>query len=278
MEFSPSWTRSNSARRRAEAHPPLRKFHAGVIVLSVVGGGILTVCAVLTADEARTWKNTETLFGQAIRVQPDNWHAHRILAHWLWRQGAMRRRWRARQASLRCHPDDPDVLIDMAVAESEHGECEKAIASFREVLRLHPERMWRLAELLAQRLTEKGETGLALKEWQAVLEKRPEDLAANNTVAWILAACPDARYRSGKGAVMFAEAAVQASGNGEAAVLDTLAAAYAEAGQFEKAVATAQRAAAQANAKGKTALEAAIRTRLESYEAGKPWRDPRLAR
>ena len=35
MDFSPSWTRSNSARRRAEAHPTLRKFHAGVIQVRI---------------------------------------------------------------------------------------------------------------------------------------------------------------------------------------------------------------------------------------------------
>ena len=48
MDFSPSWTRSNSARRRAKAHPTLRKFHTGVIrnlVGWLVGSLLLGVCA-----------------------------------------------------------------------------------------------------------------------------------------------------------------------------------------------------------------------------------------
>ena len=243
--------------------------------LGAAAGGILLACGLLTAGETRVWVNTETLFTQAIRVQADNWHAQRILAYWWWRQGHYETALEGWQNSLRYHPNDPDVWYDLGVATAEHGEKEKAIAAFFEVVRLRPERADAHGQL-AVLLTERGAIGPALEQWQAVLKKAPFDMVARNAVAWIFATCPDARFRRGDAAVSFALKAAQVSQNGNPAVLDTLAAAYAEAGRFDKAVETAQRALGLAGQQGDKKLEASLQTRLKSYQARKPWRDPRL--
>ena len=99
---------------------------------------------------------------------------------------------------------------------------------------------------------------------------------ATNEVAWIFATCPDARYRNGAAAVRIAAEAVQISQNRNPAVLDTLAAAQAEAGQFDKAVQTAQRAMSLAGLQGDKTLAAEVQTRLKSYRNDKPWRDERM--
>ena len=70
--------------------------------------------------------------------------------------------------------------------------------------------------------------------------------------AWMLATNPNASVRNGAEAVELAQRAVELSGGREPAILDTLAAAYAEAGRFPEAVKTAQRAAALASARGDT--------------------------
>jgi hypothetical protein len=63
-----------------------------------------------------------------------------------------------------------------------------------------------------------------------------------------------------------------------AAVLDTLAAAYAAAGRFEEAAATAERALVAARRDGDHQFVAEIRARLEFYREDQPYRRPSLAR
>jgi hypothetical protein len=52
-----------------------------------------------------------------------------------------------------------------------------------------------------------------------------------------------------------------------------LAAAYAEAGQFNEAVATARRALELANRQNSTAMVSSIQAELKCYQAGSPFRD-----
>lgn len=58
-----------------------------------------------------------------------------------------------------------------------------------------------------------------------------------------------------------------------AAVLETLAAAFAESGDFPQGVETAQRALGLANSKSNVALAATLRSQIALYQAGKPFRD-----
>jgi Flp pilus assembly protein TadD len=57
-----------------------------------------------------------------------------------------------------------------------------------------------------------------------------------NHLAWLLAACPNANFRNGAKAVEYAKKACELSGWKDASTLSTLAAAYAEAGDFDNAV------------------------------------------
>ena len=92
-------------------------------------------------------------------------------------------------------------------------------------------------------------------------------LAWNNQ-AWILATAADAKFRNGKRAVECATKACELTGYEKADILDTLAAALAEAGQFEQAVERAELALEKAEPKQKPAIEA----RLKIFKAGKPYR------
>ncbi|HEY1716957.1 MAG TPA: hypothetical protein VGH42_01535, partial [Verrucomicrobiae bacterium] len=65
----------------------------------------------------------------------------------------------------------------------------------------------------------------------------------------------------------------QLSKGGSAQLLDTLAAAYAEAGRFGKAVETARRALNLPAAKNNQPLADAIQARLKLYEANLPYRE-----
>ncbi|MGD8451534.1 MAG: glycosyltransferase family 39 protein [Phycisphaerae bacterium] len=94
------------------------------------------------------------------------------------------------------------------------------------------------------------------------------------TLAWILATHPDASVRNGAEAVTHAEAAQRLVSADDIDVLDTLGAAYAEAGRFPDAVSAAHAAARLADQAGDTAKATAIRDHIAAYERGEAWRAP----
>src|SRR6266576_6159630 len=88
----------------------------------------------------------------------------------------------------------------------------------------------------------------------------------------VLATFPEARVRNGTKAVELAERADHLTGNSNASISATLAAAYAEAGQFPNAITTAKRALQLATDQGNTALADAIRAQIRLYQSGFPYR------
>jgi TPR repeat protein len=93
---------------------------------------------------------------------------------------------------------------------------------------------------------------------------------ALNDYAWLLATSPFDSVRDGQQAVTLALQAV--SHERSPAYLDTLAAAYAETGKFDKAVETQREALALAPQNSEE-LVAELQTHLQSFEAGEPWRE-----
>ncbi len=120
-------------------------------------------------------------------------------------------------------------------------------------------------------LLQRGDVPGALREWRASAALEPGDLTVANNLAWLLATTPDRRNRSPEEAVAHAERARRIAGE-DPAVLDTLAAAYAAAGRFDRARATARRALEIAEADD-PALAAGIRERLARYRARRPYVD-----
>ena len=87
-----------------------------------------------------------------------------------------------------------------------------------------------------------------------------------------LLTCPKSEIRNGTEAIRLATQACQITKRQNTEMLDTLAAAYAEAGQFAEAVPTAQKAIALAQAAGQPDLAARLQAELKQYEAGLPIR------
>ncbi len=115
--------------------------------------------------------------------------------------------------------------------------------------------------------------GVAKDEAEAVkwYRKAAEggEVTAFNSLARILATSENSALRDGSNAVVFAEKAVAATNRKNPADLDTLAAAYAEAGQFEKAVSAEQEAIALQQTE---AEKNEYGTRLKLFEAHLPYR------
>jgi tetratricopeptide (TPR) repeat protein len=121
---------------------------------------------------------------------------------------------------------------------------------------------------LGAALERRGQTAETIRHYREAVRIRPDHRTALNNLAWLLATAKDSSLREPALAVTLAERAAKLPPGPDAAVLDTLAAAYAAAGRFDEAVATAERALAQAQV---PALAEALRARLALYRAGRAW-------
>ncbi len=174
-----------------------------------------------------------------------------------------------------------DPLIAQAygpLAELEYraGNPAAALRHLRRAVELQPASAVARVDL-AMVLAAQQDWAGAVQELRAVLAIDSSMLVAANRLAWILATADDDRVRSGAEAVQLAEELCRATGYKEAALLDTLAAAQAETGQFEKAVATITEAEVLARAAGNAELVKTLAQRRELYAAGKPYREPRAS-
>ena len=124
-------------------------------------------------------------------------------------------------------------------------------------------------EALGNALVHGGETQKAVEQYREVIRLQPDSVGAMNNLAWMLATAPEATLRNGPEAIRLAERAADLTRRRSARELDTLAAAYAEAGRFPEAIETGERARAAARAAGETGLVQRNQELLELYRAGK---------
>jgi tetratricopeptide (TPR) repeat protein len=171
--------------------------------------------------------------------------------------------------AIRLGPKDADKYIKRGNAWGEKGEYDKAITDFSEAIRLDPKcalayhhrgLSWGYKEMYDNAIADfneairldpksggwyydrgiawlnKTEYAKAIADFSEAIRLDPADTRAYNGRAWIWATCPDAKFRDGKRAVASATKACELADWKNGHNLGTLAAAYAEAGDFDSAV------------------------------------------
>jgi tetratricopeptide (TPR) repeat protein len=146
-------------------------------------------------------------------------------------------------------------------------DYDKAISDYTEAIRLDP-RSATTYYNRGIRWEAKAEYGRALSDYGEAIRVRPKYMAPWGARAWLEATCPDAKYRDGKKAVEDATKASQLTDGKEVRILETLAAAYAEAGDFPSAVMWQENALELAPEKSKPSVQ----FRLDLYISHKPYR------
>lgn len=101
---------------------------------------------------------------------------------------------------------------------------------------------------------------------------KEEHAGVLNNLAWVLATSPKEDVRDGKRAIKLATKACELTEFKEAHILSTLAAAYAESGDFEKAREWSGKAVALGEKEENEQLEQ-LKKELENYKENKPWRE-----
>jgi Flp pilus assembly protein TadD len=122
-------------------------------------------------------------------------------------------------------------------------------------------------------LAGRKQIGEALAHFHEAVRLKPDWLEALNNLAWMLATQPDGKLRNGTEAVRLATRAVELTKTNNPGALDTLGAAYAEAGRFAEAAAAAQKAVELAAAAGQKELVAEIQKRRQLYQARQAFRE-----
>jgi hypothetical protein len=117
----------------------------------------------------------------------------------------------------------------------------------------------------------------AVASYREALRLRSDWPEASNQLAWILATSPQDELRNGAEAERIAGAALKTSELREPMLIDTVAAALAEAGNFDKAIEIQKEAIVKAKALGDPKLVAELEKHAEAYEKKQPFRDSRLS-
>jgi tetratricopeptide (TPR) repeat protein len=213
---------------------------------------------------------------KALALQPDDADAHNNLGNALFQKGRLDEAIRQFQKALALRPDDTEAGYNLGNALLQKGQLDEAIRQFKKVVTAKPDFTYAYNNL-AVALLQKGQVDEAIRQFQKVLTLQQDNMEAQQDlahIAWAMATSPDASMRNGTKAVELARQTDQLSGGKSPEMAATLAAAYAETGQFTEAVAAAQRAMRLAAGQNNPAMTGALKIQLEMYQAGMAFRDP----
>jgi Tfp pilus assembly protein PilF len=166
---------------------------------------------------------------------------------------------------------DPRAVITYchrANAWLEKRDSQRAIADTTEAIRIVPQCHYAF-EVRGKAWAREQQYEKAIADWTDALRIDTKSPGAHSLLGWLYATCPDAKFRDGSAALEQANKACENTGWKNPALFETLAAAYAESGDFAQAVDWQTRAAAGSKAKDQTGLQ----NRLALYKADRPYRD-----
>jgi tetratricopeptide (TPR) repeat protein len=169
------------------------------------------------------------------------------------------------------YSDFAQVHYSLGYALLLKGDVDAAIAHYQKALEIKPDNA-DIQNNLGTILFQRGQLDQAIAHYQKALEIDPQDAKASANLAWALATTPQTPTLKAI-AMKLAQQVNQMTGGANPIFLQILAAAYAQTGQYSEAMEAAQRSMQLANAEKNTALAAALRTQIDLYRKGFPYRN-----
>lgn len=170
----------------------------------------------------------------------------------------------------RQQPDDAVLVSQLGLLYLADKQPQEAIRRFNRALEIDPSLFVALRGRSDAEISV-GNHAAAIADLEKAIVAEPDDSGVLNNLAWLLATSPEDSIRDGTRAVQLAQRACELSEWKKPHIVSTLAAAHAEAGDFEQAKAFSRRAVEGAE-EGDDVREQ-LQNELASYEAGKPWRE-----
>jgi tetratricopeptide (TPR) repeat protein len=211
-------------------------------------------------DEARRY------FSRAIACDPEHVESLTGLGDLHFERGELDRAMEYYTAAIRLDPWSPGPYINRGIALGQMNRLDEAMACFEDGLKFSPNDP--LLHAIGLRCSS-SPLWRSDQHYNGRCRSRPDE-PRRWQICRLLSAAPNAELRDGPRAVEIARRAVEASQGAAPEAYDALAAAYAETGRFEEAIATIETALGSPN------LEATqrqgLRRRADLYRSRRPYR------
>lgn len=187
------------------------------------------------------------------------------------------------QMLLQTDPTNPRYRLQLAgyyVGDKRPRKAIELLTQVLEGLGDEPEERELKADTLRARgdaLLSVGRHADAIRDYEKALEIDPNDTGVLNNLAWVLATSPEDELRDAERSIALGTKACELTNYSQPHILSTLAAGYAEKGDWETAIKWSSKAV-ELGAKDKDEAEVLdqLQKELESYKQRKPWREKQV--
>ncbi len=222
----------------------------------------------------------------AIKLQPSVAQSHLMRAEVLAATNRLDQAISELEALLKASPGNVALLNRLGSFYLVAGRPRKAIEAASQIISKDADN-YSAIRFRADAYLNIGKHAEAIADFEKALALNKDDESLLNNYAWVLATSPDEKLRDGPRALKYATKAAEATKFETPHVLSTLAAAYAETGDYEnaakwsqKAVELSQKEVDAAKDDDKKKLQAdheQLKKELESYHQHKPVRERQTA-
>ena len=211
---------------------------------------------------------------QALRIDPSLAEAIQLKGVIYLRQEKTAEAVRIFEVLVNRTPDSIDAITQLAYARGQNNDYAGAVKLLNKALKKFADDDNRCALLRCRGDIELlyGKFAAASATYDQILAIRPDDSGTLNNYAWLLATAPDEAARNGELALKYAQKASDLTNNKESHILSTLGAAYAETGDFDKALECANKAVEIGEKQNVDRLDD-LKKEPESYLKKQPWRE-----
>jgi len=226
----------------------------------------------LKLEEKQQYTEAIAVWKKAVALAPDDAKVQNDLAANLYLTGNTAEAIEVLRKAVTLNPELVQSHYNLGAYLVQQGHPDQGLPELEAAISIDP-RFPSGEETLAGAYGALGRPAESLAHWRKALELRPKSVIAHIGAARILSTATNDSLRSGSEAERLSIEANELSKGADPSVLDTLGAAYAEEGEFAKALEAARQALDIANAKGDSAMAQGIQYRMNLYAQNKPFRN-----
>ena len=251
---------------------PLKGRHALRFSGLIAAAAAVMLFVRMTRERNLDYQDYDRIWSDTIAKRPHNARARNNYATSLLAKGRFGDAEPHLRTAVEQRPSYAEAQANLGVALSAQGRLEEGATHLERAIALRPDYAAAHRNLgetyaLQRRFAD------AAAEYMKALEYLPDDVNLLNRAAWILATTGDPRARDGVRARGFAERAVALTRRQDADSLDSLGAALAELGEFDRATVMVREALEAARLKGDSNLSRDLELRIALYARGERSRD-----
>jgi tetratricopeptide (TPR) repeat protein len=250
----------------------LRRKAGRVAAVLIVGALAVALGALTYARNMQYWSD-EAIWRDTVEKRPTNPRARLNYGIDLYEAGRLPEAERELREAVRLKETSAAAHANLGPVLCALGQIDEGISHLERALALDPEYTTAHGNL-GEAYASKGDRIHAAQQFARAVEVSPDNPFLLNRLAWLLATSPEDEVRNGPRAVDLAQHAVTLTSRQDLMSLETLSAAYAEAGRFEEAVSVGREALALAERESDGAA-AQLASRVLLFESREKFREPR---